>query len=289
MSKIERDEVTGRETTGHEWDGIRELNTPLPRWWLMVFYGCVIWAIVYWVLYPAWPIPGGFTKGILGYSSRAELTQEVAAARGAQQVYLDQIAKTPLDQIPQNAELFQFAQSGGRSAFAVNCSPCHGAGGQGAKGYPNLLDDNWIWGGSLDQISTTITHGIRWDADPDTHQNQMPAFLADGILKPAEIDDTAEYVLSLSGRSTDKAAVARGAEIFAANCVACHGEGGVGNPEMGAPSLKANIWLYGGDKNTIVTTIRYARKGVMPAWAGRLDPATIKQLAIYVHSLGGGK
>lgn len=288
-TKIEKDSLTGRDTTGHDWDGIKELNNPLPRWWLLLLWVTIIWAIVYWVLYPAWPIPGGNTKGILGYSSRNELNVEMAKAKAAQKVWIDKINATELADIPKDRELFQFALAGGRSAFLVNCSPCHGAGAQGGPGYPNLNDDNWLWGGTLPAIYQTIQHGIRWDADADTHTSQMPAFLTDGLLKTDQINDVADYVLSLTNRSTDQQAAARGKALFADNCAVCHGPDGKGNPELGAPNLTANIWLYGGDKTSIVQTIRYARKGVMPAWMTRLDPATIKELAVYVHSLGGGK
>jgi cytochrome c oxidase cbb3-type subunit 3 len=289
MAETERDEITGVETTGHEWDGIKELNNPLPRWWLWTFYATIAWALVYTVLYPAWPLIEGATSGVLGYSSRAELVETVDKARAAQGIYLDQIGTHSLEQIRNDPTLFDFAVAGGRSAFAVNCVQCHGSGAAGGKGYPNLNDDEWLWGGSLEEIHQTLEHGIRHEPDPDTRFSMMPAFGRDGILDKQQINDTAEYVLSLSGRSNDGEAAARGAQVFADQCSACHGPNGGGDRTQGAPSLRDAIWLYGGDKATIVESITNARRGVMPSWGDKLDETTIKQLAIYVHSLGGGE
>jgi cytochrome c oxidase cbb3-type subunit 3 len=289
MAETERDEITGVETTGHEWDGIKELNNPLPRWWLWTFYATIAWALVYTVLYPAWPLIEGATSGVLGYSSRAELAETVDQARAAQGTYLEQIATHSLAEIRNDPTLFDFAVAGGRSAFAVNCVQCHGSGAAGGKGYPNLNDDDWLWGGSLEEIHQTLEHGIRHDADPDTRFSMMPAFGRDGILDKQQINDTAEYVLSLSGRSHEAEAAARGSQVFADQCSACHGPNGGGDRSQGAPSLRDAIWLYGGDKTTIVESITHARRGVMPSWGDKLDETTIKQLAIYVHSLGGGE
>ena len=284
----EVDQVSGIETTGHEWDGIKELNNPLPRWWLWTFYVCCLWAFAYWIVMPAWPLVSSYTTGVIGYSSRAKLTESMAAARAAQAQYLDRIQQASLEQITNDRELLEFAQAGGGSAFAVNCSQCHGQGAAGSKGFPNLNDDNWIWGGSLEAINQTIHYGIRSDHD-ETRFNQMPAFGTDEILDRNQINDVAEYVLSLSSSSTDAAAAARGSEIFVEQCTACHGEDATGIQELGAPNLSDAIWLYGGDKADVVYTITNSRSGVMPAWVGRLDETTIKQLAVYVHSLGGGQ
>jgi cytochrome c oxidase cbb3-type subunit 3 len=284
----ETDAVTGVDTTGHEWDGIKELNNPLPRWWLWTFYACCIWAFGYWLVMPAWPLVSDFTRGYFGYSSRANLTEQIAEAQARQSGYLERVAATDVEGIQQDPELLGFAMAGGRSAFAVNCSQCHGQGAAGSAGYPNLNDDDWIWGGSLDAIHQTVVYGIRSDHE-DTRVNDMPAFLRDEILTRDEISDTAEYVLSLSGERPDQAAVERGAAIFTDNCVACHQEGGVGNQDLGAPNLSDGIWLYGADKASVVASINTGRGGVMPAWNQRLDEVTIKQLAVYVHSLGGGE
>jgi cytochrome c oxidase cbb3-type subunit III len=289
MSDKEIDQVTGVETTGHVWDGdLKELNKPLPKWWLYTFYACVIWAIGYWAVYPAWPTLSGYTRGALGYSQRGEVDRQVAAAKAEQAKYFDQIAATPLGDIEKSQDLMPFVMAGGAAVFGDNCGPCHGKGAQGAPGYPNLNDDDWLWGGTPEAIQQTIMHGIR-SGDPDTRQMAMPRFGLDGILQPDQIKDAAQYVLSLSGHATDEAAAQRGAPLFADNCSACHGEDGKGNPELGAPNLTDEIWLYGGKASDIEKTIQTGRGGVMPNWAGRLDPVTIKMLTAYVHTLGGGQ
>jgi cytochrome c oxidase cbb3-type subunit 3 len=275
------------DTTGHEWDGITELNKPLPKWWLYVFYATVVWAVGYWAVYPAWPLVSSYTKGWLGYSQRENVAEQLGQAKAAQAAYRQQIAASDLAAISANPELLNFALAGGEAAFGDNCAPCHGRGAQGAFGYPNLRDDSWLWGGTLDAIHQTITHGIRAN-DPDTRTDQMPAFGRMGLLNATQVNDTTEYVMSLSGHADDSAAAQRGAKIFADNCSPCHGKDGKGNQALGAPDLTDQLWLYGGDKSTIAETIINARNGVMPAWGGRLDPETIKELTIYVHSLGGG-
>ncbi|MCE9650098.1 MAG: cytochrome-c oxidase, cbb3-type subunit III [Parvibaculum sp.] len=288
-----KDDVSGTDTTGHEWDGIRELNTPLPKWWLYTFYACIAWAAVYWVVMPAWPYfwDGAWrhTTGAVGYTQRDSVSGELQAIAEGRAGTVQQIAATPIEEIVKNDSLMEVALASGKAAFGDNCAPCHGSGAQGSKGFPNLNDDDWLWGGTLADIQTTVTHGIRWDGDDDTRQNMMPRFLDDAMLKSAEIDDAAEYVLSLSGHSADGASGLRGAEVFAKNCVACHGADAKGNRSLGAPDLTDAIWLYGGDKKAIVETVSHGRGGVMPAWGGRLQPGTIKELALYVHSLGGGK
>jgi cytochrome c oxidase cbb3-type subunit 3 len=281
---------SGIETTGHEWDGIKELNKPLPRWWVWVFYATILWSIGYWVAYPACPVISSYTKGILGYSSRVSVTQSVAAGKAAQSKYNDVLAKASLAEIQANPDLLAFAIAGGRAAFANNCAGCHGQNAQGSKGYPNLADDVWLWGGKPDAIYQTIAYGARNGMD-QAHMSQMPRFGADNILTTAQIDDAAEYVRSLSKQPHDAAAAGRGHAVFHGDgtCATCHGEDGKGNQEVGAPNLTANIWLYGGSKADIVTSITNGRGGVMPAWADKLDPEAIKKLAVYVHSLGGGQ
>jgi cytochrome c oxidase cbb3-type subunit 3 len=287
-SAPERDALTGTETTGHEWDGIKELNTPLPRWWLWTFYGTIIWALVYVVLYPAWPLVNSATRGVLGYSTRGEVEAAIAAAEEAQAGNLERVATLSTEEIAAAADLRRFAAAGGRSAFLVNCVQCHGSGAAGSEGYPNLNDDDWLWGGTLADIEQTITHGVRFAADPDTRMSEMPAF-GDGVLDRDQIAAAAEYVLSLSGAEHDASLAAAGQTVFAENCAACHGETGAGDRTLGAPALNDAIALYGGDRARILAQIRQPRHGVMPAWAGRLSPATIKQLTVFVHSLGGGE
>ncbi|MBU2580728.1 MAG: cytochrome-c oxidase, cbb3-type subunit III [Alphaproteobacteria bacterium] len=283
------DDVTGVETTGHVWDDdLEELNKPLPKWWLYVLYASIIWAIGYWVLYPAWPGINGYTEGYLGYSQRAAVMEQVAAGKAAQAKYRESIAKAELAEIKSDPDLLNFALAGGKAAFGDNCAPCHGRGAEGFKGYPNLNDDDWIWGGDLAAIEQTIRHGIR-SPDADTRVSDMPKFGQDQLLDAAQIGDVAEHVLSLGGNSTDPDAAARGAALFAENCAACHGETGSGMLELGAPNLTDAIWLYGGEKADVVESIKTGRGGVMPPWHTRLDDVTIKQLAVYVHALGGGK
>ncbi|HUU25366.1 MAG TPA: cytochrome-c oxidase, cbb3-type subunit III [Methyloceanibacter sp.] len=288
MAKKQGDTSTDDETTGHDWDGIQELNKPLPKWWLYTFYACIVWAIGYWILMPAWPLVSSYTTGTLGYSQREILAEDLVKAQAAKAGFRDRIAASDLATINADPELMNFAMAGGAAAFGDNCAPCHGRGAQGFTGYPNLRDDAWLWGGSLDAIHQTISHGVRSD-DPKTRNTQMPAFGRLGMLKADQVDDVAEYVLSLSGNADDAAAAERGAPIFATNCAACHGAEGKGNQALGAPNLADELWLYGGDKATVVETVTNSRGGMMPAWTGRLDPATIKELAIYVHSLGGGQ
>jgi cytochrome c oxidase cbb3-type subunit 3 len=279
-TKIEKDSVTGTETTGHEWDGIKELNNPLPRWWLYVFYACILWSVVYYLLYPT--IPG--IEGLMGYSQREEVVERMAQARARQAGSLDRIAAAPLAEIKADPDLLNFALTGGRAAFADNCAPCHAAGGAGRPGYPTLADDSWLWGGTLDEIETTLRHGVR-AGDDETREGEMPAFGAEELLEQDQIEAVAAYVLSLS----TQAAGADGVELYAENCASCHGGAGEGGREFGAPSLADQIWLYGGEKADIVAQITKPRHGVMPAWAGRLDGTTIKMLAVYVHALGGGE
>ena len=276
-------------TTGHEWDGIRELNTPLPRWWLWLFYATIIWSIGYWIVYPAWPLISTYSSGVLNWHSRSAVAIDLAALqaqRGPMMVRL--AAATPQD-IELTPELLDFARALGRRAFADNCAPCHGAGGGGARGYPNLTDDDWLWGGTLKDIQQTITHGAR-SGDDDGHQGSMPSFGRDGMLKQEDISTVADYVRSLSGLPTTAGTdLARGAKIFADNCAVCHGPQGKGNREVGAPNLTDKIWLYAPDKATIMEGIYNGRGGVMPAWGSKLDTATIKALTVYVHTFGGGE
>jgi len=287
-TKIEKDDVTGYETTGHEWDGIKELNRPLPKWWLYVLYATIAWSFVYYVLYPAIPGLSGYTGGVLGHTERKAVVESIAEARAAQAEFVTAIADATPTEIRAEQRLFNFALAGGRTAFADNCAPCHGVGGAGVPGYPSLIDDAWIWGGSLDDIHQTLLYGIRSE-HPDTRVSEMPAFGTWEMLMADEIAATADYVLSLSGTAGDAAAIEQGAQIFAEQCAACHGESAEGIPELGAPNLSDAIWLYGGDRETVIETITNSRAGVMPAWEERLDDATIKMLTVYVHALGGGR
>jgi cytochrome c oxidase cbb3-type subunit III len=278
------DEPTGTEFVGHEWDGIEELNTPLPRWWLWTFYATIAFSLVYVVLYPAWPLVQQATTGTLGWTSRGDLDAKMQEAELARKATFDQIAAMDLEDLPGNPELWQAAISGGSAAFKVNCVQCHGAGAAGSEGYPNLNDNDWLWGGTLTDIQYTITHGIRWDADTSTRITFMPAY--GEIFDKGEIDALTRQVMSLSGKAKS---TAKGTTLFAENCAACHGAMGEGDPAQGAPALNDAIWLFGGSEAQIRRQIANPRHGVMPSWGDRLDPVTIKMLAAYVHSRGGGE
>ncbi|HLY54582.1 MAG TPA: cytochrome-c oxidase, cbb3-type subunit III [Stellaceae bacterium] len=286
-TKTEKDALTGKETTGHDWDGVRELNTPLPKWWLYTWLATILWAIVIFVLYPAIPLGATHTAGALGYTTRDDVEAQLKALQAQRAPIFDKIRDESLADIQKDPDLLAVALIAGKSAFANNCAPCHGPSGSGRVGYPNLADDVWLWGGTLDEIHETISHGAR-SADPKAHVSDMPHFGADKILKPAEIDQVADYVWSLYGGRPASSTEA-GAKLFADNCALCHGDKAQGNPEVGAPPLASAIHLYGNDRDTIVRQVTLPREGVMPAWSGRLDETTIKSLTLYVHSLGGGQ
>lgn len=283
------DQPTGTQTVGHEWDGIEELDTPMPRWWLWTFYATIVWAAAYVVLYPAWPLVTRATDGVLGWSSRGQLEQEIAARDAELAPIHSAIARTPIERLADHPQLYRTAVEGGRSAFRMHCVQCHGSGASGSPGYPNLNDDDWLWGGDLAAIEFTITHGVRNPGHDETRVSQMPAFGRDGILPPGQIDDLVAHVRTISGQQPANAAARRGAALFAANCAVCHGPEGRGNRTVGAPNLADPIWLYGGDAESIRTTIANSRQGVMPRWGHRLSQAELRMLAAYVHSLGGGE
>lgn len=297
----EIDQATGVETTGHEWDGLKELNNPLPRWWVWVWLITIVWSIWYFVVYPAWPVPGGATAGTSGYTQYKELEESQAEIFTRQDAYLQRFEKASFEEIMQDEELYRFALAGGKAAFKDNCATCHGTGAEGGKGYPNLNDDDWVWGGKISDIHQTLRYGIRAD-NLDTRISQMPAFGKDKLLNSADINAVVDYVLSLSGQNKAQAhhdtgagghdpvaALEHGGKIFQQQCASCHGADAKGLHEFGAPDLTDAIWLYGGDRKTVFETVYYARAGMMPAWEGRLDANTIRQLAVYIHELGGGE
>jgi cytochrome c oxidase cbb3-type subunit 3 len=281
------DELSGVETTGHDWDGIRELNNPMPRWWVWTFCATIIWAIGYAVAFPSIPLISEATRGVLGYSSRAGFSADVEKAKVAQNVYIEQITARSVTEIDADATLRQFAIAGGASAFKVNCATCHGSGAAGGPGFPNLNDDDWLWGGDLESIYQTISHGIRYDADNDTHVSEMPPFAE--VLDSQQIRAVAAYVFSLTGQPRDPSLVEAGRQVFADNCAACHGDDARGKRDMGAPDLADAIWLKGQGEEAIARQVAAPKHGVMPAWAGRLGETTVKELTVFVHSLGGGE
>ncbi len=288
MSDHERDPLTGQLTTGHEWDGIKELRTPIPNWWLITFVVTWVLSVGYLVLYPSFATTKSYAPGILGWSSSSELVQTTQRARDSQSVWRTQILATPLEKIEANEELRRFAIAGGQAAFNENCAACHGVGAGGQIGqFPSLTDDAWLWGGKIADIHTTIRHGIRSESE-DTRVSEMPAF--GEILSAEEIAQTADYVLSLSDRSRNAThASLPGAALYADNCASCHGERGEGVRDLGAPRLNDAIWLYGGSREAVIRQITTPKMGQMPAWENRLDEETIRMLAVYVHTLGGGE
>lgn len=288
MSEREVDETSGVETTGHEWDGIKELDNPLPRWWLWVFYASIAVSVAYWVLMPAWPGIAGYTKGMLGQSDRAEVARQLEGLQALRGAGDAKLKAASLQQIEGDPELQAHALAVGDSVFGDNCATCHGPGGAGLKGYPNLRDDVWLWGGSLEEIQHTIEVGVR-STHPQTRMSLMPAFGRDQMLEGAKVNDLTEYVVSLSGRQADAAAVGRAAPIFAEQCAACHGPAGQGDRAQGAPDLTDSEWLYGSSREAIREQIWNGRNGVMPAWSGRFSPETIKALAVYIHANAGGE
>ena len=287
MSEKHIDELSGVETTGHEWDGIRELNNPMPRWWVWTFYATILWAVAYAFAYPAIPMLISATKGYLGFSSRAELQQDLNQAQQVQARFHEMIAAKSVQEIDADPTLREFAVAGGASAFKVNCAPCHGSGATGGPGFPNLNDDDWLWGGDLDSIQTTIAHGVRYDADPETHVSEMPAF--GEILDQAQSRQVAAYVWGLTNKPSSPALAEAGKQIFMDNCAACHGDDARGKADMGAPDLADAIWLKGKGEDAIIRQVTAPKHGVMPAWQGRLGDTAVKELTVFVHSLGGGK
>ena len=289
MADKEIDQPTGVDTTGHEWDGIKELNNPLPRWWLIILWITVAWSVVYWILMPSWPGISGHFAGIRKHSERANVVaaiEKLDAERGLQMERL--LSIDTIADVERDPQLLQYAMNAGASLFGDNCATCHGAGGQGFKGYPSLVDDAWIWGGSLNAIEKTLHHGIR-SVHPETRNNVMQAYGELGIYNRDQIADLVEYVVSLSGGESNPEAAARAAPLFAEQCAACHGANGAGNQELGAPNLTDAIWLYGGERDDLRQSLYYGRSGVMPYWTDRLSDEQITALAVYVHSLGGGE
>ena len=296
------------QTTGHVWDGdLQEYNNPLPAWWVWAFYATVVFALIYWVLYPAWPLGNGFTKGMdtityvnnLGqtktvpWNTRALLMKEMNKAAAAQKPYFAKVMATPYAQIVHDPELSNFVLSAGRSLFLNNCAACHQSGGQGLHGLSaNLTDDYWLYGGTFAKIQQTITYG---------RHGYMPPFR--DVLSGTQIGDLANYVVSLSGQPADPAAAKTGDVLFhseTAACYYCHGAAAKGRSVIGSANLTAPVsWIWTAYKSSNTPAENVAAvahtieggvyKGVMPTWKDRLTPVQIKVLTAYVHELGGGQ
>lgn len=295
------------QTTGHAWDGdLQEYNNPLPVWWVYTFYATVIFSIIYWIIYPSWPIGKDWVGGLSkityvnsegetkthAWNTRALLLEDMNKAAAHQKPYFDKVSAMSYEQIAKDPEMSGFILSAGKALFADNCAPCHQAGGQGVVGFfPNLTDDDWLYGGSFDKIHETLLGGRR---------GYMPSFSE--VLNAAQIDELANYVAKVSGIGHDSAKAAAGDALFhgdAAACYVCHGTNAKGRQEVGAPNLTDNIWLWADVPATEAAEAKVAairgvianglNRGVMPAWAGRLTPEQIKVLTVYVHDLGGGQ
>ena len=293
MSDHKKKDDHDYETTGHSWDGIEEYNKPLPKWWLMIFYACIVWGVGYTIAYPAWPGVRTATAGLLGWSTRGNVEQAIQDHEAELAPINERLASAELNEIAGDPELNTYAQNAGAAVFRTWCAQCHGSGAAGAKGYPNLLDDDWLWGGTIEDIHYTVTAGIRnEDTDEEwLRQSAMPAFGRDDLLSGEEIDQVVNFVMTLSGEEPrDASLVEAGAEVYDINCASCHAEDGTGDRMQGAPNLTDAIWLYGGDYETLHETVYNARYGVMPAMGGAdLSEAEIRAVATYVHGLGGGE
>ncbi|MCB5200780.1 cytochrome-c oxidase, cbb3-type subunit III [Loktanella sp. TSTF-M6] len=287
MSDEQIDHETGVGTTGHEWDGIKELNNPLPRWWLWTFYACIVWGIGYTIAYPAWPMISGATSGVLGFATRTEVAQDIAAHEAENADLVAALNAADLTDLPPTDDLHRYAVARGGAVFRAQCSQCHGQGAAGTTGFPNLLDNDWLWGGDQEAIAYSIRHGIRNDTDWDARYSQMPAY--GEIFDDGEIAAVVEYVTSLGNTDFDASLAQAGEGLFMDNCAACHGNDAGGNRDLGAPNLADAIWLYGGDRAALTETVTNARFGVMPAWGQRLSEEDVRAVAVYVHALGGGE
>lgn len=289
MAEIERDAVTGRETTGHEWNGIKELDTPIPRGVLMFLIVTHIWAITWWFFVPAWPLGTTYTRGLLGVDQRTTVEARVVDGQQQRSAWAARLESEPYDAIMADEALMQTVRLTGRQLFGDNCAACHGRDGKGGANYPDLTDDDWLWGGGPELIEQTMRVGIN-TAHPDTRIAQMPAFGRDEMLDREQVRNVAAYVYSLTNpdystpENLDR--INAGREVFVATCAACHGENAEGNREVGAPNLTDARWLYGGNLDTIIASVHGGRQGHMPTWDERLTTAEIRTLALYVHDLG---
>jgi cytochrome c oxidase cbb3-type subunit 3 len=283
----ERDPKTGYLTTGHEWNGIKELNTPVPRAVYVFLIATALFAIGYWILMPAWPIGSTYTKGLLHRDQRTTVAESLKQAALGRSVWTAQIEAKSFSEIQGDPGLMEAVRETGRTLFGDNCAACHGRNAMGGKGFPNLTTQSWLWGGTPESIAETIRVGIN-SAHPESRVSQMPAFGRDSILPRGDIETVVAYVRSLSnsgGADSPADKIEAGKAVFAANCIACHGDAGQGNAELGAPNLTDQVWIYGGDRLSIYTTVWGGRQGHMPTWEARLSGLDRKILALYLVDL----
>lgn len=286
MSVKERDPLTGHATTGHEWNGITELNTKVPKiiWWAIGLSTVI--SVVMWILLPSWPLVTTYTKGVLGVDQRTDVKQSIAAANVSREGWLTEIEQAPVDQILARPELLARVQQMAPALFGDNCAACHGTSATGGPGFPSLVDDAWLWGADASTIEETLRVGIN-SAHPETRYSEMLAFGRDQMLTSSEIREVAHYVQSLSSPAQSAVEPAIGAEIFITNCSGCHGETGTGNTDIGAPDLTDNFWIYGGDADALYETIWNGRRGEMPTWEQRLSAVDRKILTTYILAISG--
>ncbi len=283
------DPVTGRITTGHEWNGIEELETPIPRVVFLFLAATIVFSIICWVLYPTWPLGWTYTRGLLGFDQRNVVTEQVAAAAADRSVWTAKVEQMSYADIEADPQLMHLVKETGRTLFQDNCAACHGMEATGGPGFPNLAARSWLWGGTPETIEETIRIGINSTND-DTRTSQMLAFGRDAMLDRTQIQNVVAYVRSLSGALPAEGNADRieaGKQVFADNCVACHGEDAKGSHDTGAPNLTDNSWIYGGDEQSVYTSVYSGRQGHMPHWDSRLSPLQIKLLTLYVHTLPG--
>lgn len=274
------DPVSGYDTTGHDWNGIKELNTPFPRLVIWALVLTFLYSVVAWVLLPAWPTGRDYTRGLLGLDQQEEAVQGFRDLAERRQDWLSRFEGDDFDALQSDKALMTEALPAAARLFADNCAACHGAGGQGGPGFPVLSDGTWLWSGDPKEIAATIRHGINAE-DPDTRTAEMPAF--DWMERPDQVS-LAQFVAELPNGSADHESPA--GQVFGENCSSCHGDTGAGDLGVGAPSLTDKAVIYGQDPETVMKTLRSGRKGVMPAWSGRLSGAEINLLALYVAQLG---
>jgi cytochrome c oxidase cbb3-type subunit 3 len=292
MAVEELDPVSGHKTTGHEWNGIKELDTPVPRGILMFIIVTHLWALIWWVLMPTWPLVTTYTRGLLNTDQHKMVELDLVAAQAQRASWMKAIETESFPEIQANEDLMRIVRQTGHQLFGDNCAACHGADGRGRANFPDLTDKDWLWGGGPEKIAETLRVGVN-SAHQETRVGQMPAFGRDAILERAQVENVANYVYSLSHPEASTPQniqqIQAGREVFLSTCAACHGEDATGNRDVGAPNLTDQYWLYGGDLTTIITTIHGGRQGHMSTWDERLTPAEIKILALYVDSLSVNK
>lgn len=288
MSVEKRDPHSGYLTTGHEWNGITELNRPVPKLVWLFLAAAFAFSVIYWVLMPAWPLGDAYTKGVLGIDQRTRVRVVLERAAEASADWVREIERRDYSEILKDKGLVARVRASGHALYLDSCSACHGANGGGGPGFPSLSDRAWLWGGAPDAVAETLRVGVN-AAHEETRVSQMLAFGRDGVLTRQEVLDVVDYVRALPSATPSlrmDPRFGRGAQVYAQNCSACHGPNGLGDIEAGAPNLTDEFWLYGGDRQSVFRSVYGGRQGEMPSWEGRLTPFQRKVLTLYVLDLG---